>query len=145
MPPPFPKDRQDHLLPGRSCLFFAKALTGKAARNGRARAAPPGNKPECAASSHRSRLSPKRRPPSPSRAGTAAKRLLLAAHPLSSALTMNRGRAAPAPPRGPRGGPGAPGPPTPRQPVPRSLHPPAQRPLPHIFHNHHPIVILPSG
>lgn len=34
MPPPFPKDRQDHLLPGRSCLFFAKALTGKAARNG---------------------------------------------------------------------------------------------------------------
>lgn len=91
MPPPFPKDRQDHLLPGRSCLFFAKALTGKAARNGRARAAPPGNKPECAASSHRSRLPPKRRPPSPSRAGTAAKRLLLATHPLSSALTMNRG------------------------------------------------------
>lgn len=57
----------------------------------RARAAPPGNKPECAASSHRSRLPPKRRPPSPSRAGTAAKRLLLATHPLSSALTMNRG------------------------------------------------------
>ena len=101
MPPPFPKDRQDHLLPGRSCLFFAKALTGKAARNGRAGAAPPGNKPECAASSHRSRLPPKRRPPSPSRAGTAAKRLLLATYPLSSALTMNRGGPAHGPPRFP--------------------------------------------
>ena len=101
MPPPFPKDRQDHLLPGRSCLFFAKALTGKAARNGRARATPPENKPECAASSHRSRLPPKRRPPSPSRAETTAKRLLLATHPLYSALTMNRGGPAHGPPRFP--------------------------------------------